>query len=107
MRKAIAAVVVAILLVTGIASILSMLWDRHHLREVSVLAPAPTSVPTAVTTHHPKPVRVVIDESAADLLPQRQEWDDRCALLVLRESYGSNAEETAKCGGYRLRTPGK
>ena len=57
-------------------------------------------LPERSPTPASKPIRRAIDASTL-LLPTPQIWDDRCAILVLRESHGRiNAEDRAMCGEY-------
>lgn len=45
-----------------------------------------------------EPVPRVIDASASFTQPTPQVWNDRCAILRLRESYQSNPENEDMCG---------
>ena len=60
-----------------------------------------TPIPVTPSPRYTEPVRVIWIEPAKNLVPQHQEWDARCAMLVLRESFGTNPEESAMCGEYR------
>lgn len=110
--------IIALALIAGISVLMWwMVQDRWTGNETS----SPPSPPVSTIIHEPETAdrremydtsdgeadaagaldtadRRVIDVTSGDLLPPRQDWDDRCAILVLRESYGSNPEEEARCG---------
>jgi hypothetical protein len=106
MRKAI----IALLLFVGIASLAAAAilytqgwrWDDYPCNDPDTVCEdfhiilAEGLTPTA----SPTPKRVISDSAGTvlDLLPKEQKWDDRCAILVLRESYRANAESETMCG---------
>jgi len=51
-----------------------------------------------------EPVPRVIDVSAPFTQPTPQVWNDRCAILRLRESYQSNPENETMCGWTEMPT---
>ena len=104
MQKAI----IALLLFIGIASLAAAAilytqgwrWDDDPCNDPDTICedfhtmPAESLTPTA----SPTPKRVISVSAGTDLLPKEQEWDDRCAILALRESYRANAENETMCG---------
>ena len=73
--------------------------DKEKTRSISAVIHEPETADRRIKYDELETAdRRVIYDTSIDLLPPRQDWNDRCAILVLRESYGSNAEEEAMCG---------
>lgn len=89
----------AALLISVIAVGVWWLAQEHEAPTEVVVAPVPTAL-VIPTVEHDEVHKVVIVTGGALTPPTPQTWSDRCAILVLRESYGTNPEDKAKCGEY-------